>query len=146
MNTLITKLLKNNNNFFWLCLMPVGLFCNDDTTPPSPKNITQKQQTKTKQTYIVKISNLPFPAQFWLDSMQPFSILGGAEVPSPKVESFYMELQPTQIQQTTRDSEYGSLMKNPEGDSDDAKTKQGYANAAVHRLPKPRENEVYQNI
>ena len=64
MNTLITKLLKNNNNFFGLCLMPVGLFCNDDTTPPSPKNITQKQQTKTKQTYIVKISNLPFPAQF----------------------------------------------------------------------------------
>ncbi|CAH3198850.1 unnamed protein product, partial [Porites evermanni] len=71
---------------------------------------------------------------------------GDAEVPSPKVESFYMELQPTQIQQTTRDSEYGSLMKNPEGDSDDAKTKQGYANAAFHRLPKPRENEAYQNI
>ena len=57
-----------------------------------------------------------------------------------------MELQPTQIKQTTRDSEYGSLMKNPEGDSDDAKTEQNYANAAFHRLPNPREKEVYQNI
>lgn len=55
-----------------------------------------------------------------------------------------MELQrPTQIQQTT---EYGSLMKIPEGDSDDAKTKHVYANAAFQRLPKPQENEVYQNI
>ena len=78
--------------------------------------------------------------------MQPFSILGDAEVPSPKVESFYMELQPTQIRQTTRDSEYGSLVKNPEGDRDDAKTKQGYANPAFHRLPKPRENEIYEDI
>ena len=74
---------------------------------------------------------------------QPFSILGVAEVPSPQVESFYMELQPTENQQT---SEYGSLMKNPEGDSDDAKTEQDYANATLHRLPKPRENKVYQNI
>ena len=78
--------------------------------------------------------------------MQPFSILGDEEVPSPKVESFYMELQPTQIQQTTRDSEYGSLTKNPEEDSDGAKTKHVYANAAFHRLPKPQENAVYQNI
>ena len=54
-----------------------------------------------------------------------------------------MELQPTENQQT---SEYGSLMKNPEGDSDDAKTEQDYANATLHRLPKPRENKVYQNI
>ena len=52
--------------------------------------------------------------------MQPFSILGDEEVPSPKVESFYMELQPTQIRQTTRDSEYGSLVKNPDRDHDDA--------------------------
>ena len=58
MNPLINKLLKNT--IFLLCLMPVGLFFNDDTTPPSPKNMTQKQQTKTKQSYIVKISNLPF--------------------------------------------------------------------------------------
>ena len=78
--------------------------------------------------------------------MRPFSILGDEEVPSPKVESFYMELQPTQIQQTTRDSEYGSLVKNPEEDSDDAKTKQDYANGAFHLLPEPQENEVYQNI
>ena len=54
-----------------------------------------------------------------------------------------MELRPTQIQQT---SEYGSLMKNPEGDSDDAETEQDYANATLDRLPKPRENKVYQNI
>ena len=54
-----------------------------------------------------------------------------------------MELRSTPIQQT---SEYGSLMKNPEGDSDDAKTKQDYANTAFHRLPKPLENEVYQNM
>ena len=54
-----------------------------------------------------------------------------------------MELQPTENQQT---SEYGSLMKNPEGDSDDAKTEQDYANAILHQLPKPRENKVYQNI
>ena len=26
------------------------------------------------------------------------------------------------------------------------KTRQDYANVAFHRLPKPRENEVYQNI
>ena len=78
--------------------------------------------------------------------MQPFSILGDAEVPSPELESFYMELQPTQIQQTTRDSEYGSLTKNPERDSDDAKTKQDYANVAFHRLPKQQENEGYENI
>ena len=78
--------------------------------------------------------------------MQPFLILGDAEVPSPKVESFYMELQPTQIRQTTRDSEYGSLVKNPEGNRDDAKTNQGYANPAFHRLPKPRENDIYENI
>ena len=57
-----------------------------------------------------------------------------------------MELQSTQIRQTTRDSEYGSLVKNPEGDSDGAKTKHVYANAAFHRLTKPQENEVYQNI
>lgn len=37
-------------------------------------------------------------------------------------------------------------MKIPEGDSDDAKTKQDYANAAFHLLPEPQENEVYQNI
>ena len=74
---------------------------------------------------------------------QPFLILGVAEVPSPQVESFYMELQPTENQQT---SEYGSLMKNPGGDSDDAKTEQDYANTAFHRLPKPQEKEVYQNI
>ena len=74
---------------------------------------------------------------------QPFSILGVAEVPSPQVESFYMELQPTEIQQT---SEYGSLTKNPEGDSDDGKTEQDYANTAFHRLPKPQEKEVYQSI
>ena len=54
-----------------------------------------------------------------------------------------MELQPTENQQT---SEYGSLMKNPEGNSDDAKTEQDYANTAFHRLPKPQEKEVYQNI
>ena len=54
-----------------------------------------------------------------------------------------MELRPTPEQQTL---EYGSLMKNPEGDSDDAKTEQDYANTAIHRLPKPRENEVYQNV
>ena len=54
-----------------------------------------------------------------------------------------MELRPTQIQQT---SEYGSLMKNPEGDSDDAEREQDYANATLHRLPKPQEKEVYQNI
>ena len=100
----------------------------------------------SKQTYIVKISNLPFPTQFLLCSMQPFSILGDAEVSSPELESFYMELQPTQIQQTTRDSEYGSLTKNPETDSDDAKTKQDYANAASQRFPKPQENEGYANI
>ena len=68
---------------------------------------------------------------------QPFSILGDAEDPSPQVELSYMELRPTEIQQT---SEYGSLMKKPEGD-DDAKTEQDYVNAAFHR-----ENEVYQNI
>ena len=57
-----------------------------------------------------------------------------------------MELQPTQIQQTTRDSEYGSLVKNPEGDRDDDETRQDYANVAFHPLPKQRENKVYQNI
>ena len=36
-----------------------------------------------------------------------------------------MELRPTQMQQTTINSEYGSLMKNPDRDADDCKTKQG---------------------
>ena len=29
--------------------MPVGLIFNDDTTPPSPKNITQKQNKQTNK-------------------------------------------------------------------------------------------------
>ena len=66
------------------------------------------------------MSNPAFPAQFWLVPCNHFSILGDEEVPSPQVESFYMELQPTQIRQTTRDSEYGSLVKNPDRDHDDA--------------------------
>ena len=50
-----------------------------------------------------------------------------------------MELRPTQMQQTTINSEYGSLMKNPDRDADDCKTKQDYAN-------EPCGNKEYENI
>ena len=43
-----------------------------------------------------------------------------------------MELRPAQMQQTTINSEYGIVMKNPDRDTDDCKTKQDYANASFH--------------
>ena len=57
-----------------------------------------------------------------------------------------MELRPSQMQQTTMNSEYGSLMKNPDRDADDCKTKQGYANTSFHLHPEPCGNKEYENI
>ena len=57
-----------------------------------------------------------------------------------------MELRPTQMQQTTINSEYGILMKNPDRDADDCKTKQDYANASCHLHPEPCGNKEYENI
>ena len=57
-----------------------------------------------------------------------------------------MELRPTQMQQTTINSEYGSLMKKPDRDADDGKTKHDYANASFHLHPKPYGNKEYENI
>ena len=57
-----------------------------------------------------------------------------------------MDLRPTQKQQTTINSEYGSLMKNPDRDADDCKTKQGYANASFHLHSEPCGNKEYENI
>ena len=76
----------------------------------------------------------------------PVSILGNAEVPFPPKESNYMDLRPTQMQQTTLNSEYGSLMKNPDRDAEDCKTKQGYANASFHLHSEPCGNKEYENI
>ena len=42
---------KGNNEPLLLCLMSVGLFCNDDRTPPFHSQ-EKKKQNKTKQTYI----------------------------------------------------------------------------------------------
>ena len=57
-----------------------------------------------------------------------------------------MELRPTQMQQTTINSEYGTLMKNPDKDADDCKTKQDYANASFHLHAEPCGNKEYENI
>ena len=57
-----------------------------------------------------------------------------------------MELRPTQMQQTTINSEYGSLMNNPDGDADDGKTKHDYVNASFHLHPEPCGNKEYENI
>ena len=57
-----------------------------------------------------------------------------------------MELSPTQMQQTTINSEYGTLMKNPDGDVDDCKTKQDYVNASFHLHPEPCGNKEYDDI
>ena len=57
-----------------------------------------------------------------------------------------MELRPTQMQQTTKDSEYGSLMKNPARDVDDGKTKHDYANTSFHWRPEPCGNKEYENM
>ena len=89
--------------------MSVGLFCDDDRTPPFHP---QEKKNKTKQNRLTLICYDIHSSFFFsiLIRFQPFSILGDAEVPSPKVGSFHMELQPTQIQQTTKDSEYESLI------------------------------------
>ncbi|CAH3176127.1 unnamed protein product, partial [Porites lobata] len=71
---------------------------------------------------------------------------GNAEVPFSPIESSYMELRPTQMQQTTINSEYGSLMKNPDRDADDGKTKHDYVNASFHLHPEPCGNKEYENI
>ena len=57
-----------------------------------------------------------------------------------------MELRPTQMQQTTINSEYGSLMNNPDGEADDGKTKQDYVNASFHLHPETCGNKEYENI
>ena len=65
LNILKNKLLKNNNNkFLLLCLMPVGLFCNDDTTPPSPKNITQNNKQKQNRLTLLRYPILLFLLNF----------------------------------------------------------------------------------
>ncbi|KAM7435782.1 Protein sidekick-1 [Porites harrisoni] len=71
---------------------------------------------------------------------------GNAEVSFSPKESNYMELRPTQMQQTTINSEYGSLMENPDGDADDGKTKHDYVNASFHLHPEPCGNKEYENI
>ena len=57
-----------------------------------------------------------------------------------------MELSPTQMQQTTINLEYGTLMKNTDGDADDCKTKQDYVNASFHLHPEPCGNKEHENI
>ena len=57
-----------------------------------------------------------------------------------------MELRPTQMQQTTINSEYGSLTKNPDRDADDGKTKHDYVNASFHLHPELCGNKEYENI
>ena len=57
-----------------------------------------------------------------------------------------MELRPTQPQQTTINSEYGSLVNNPDGDADVGKTKHDYVNASFHLYPEPCGNNEYENI
>ena len=57
-----------------------------------------------------------------------------------------MELRPTQPQQTTINSEYGSLVNNPDGEADDGKTKQHYVNASFHLHPETCGNKEYENI
>ena len=58
-----------------------------------------------------------------------------------------MELRPTQMQQTTINSEYGSLTKNPDRDADDdGKTKHDYVNASFHLHPETCGNKEYENI
>ena len=57
-----------------------------------------------------------------------------------------MQLRPTQMQQTTINSEYGTLMKNPDRDADDCKTKQDYANASFHLHADQFGNKEYENI
>ena len=57
-----------------------------------------------------------------------------------------MELRPTQMQQTTINSEYGSLTNNPDGEADDGKTKQDYVNASFHLHPETCGNKEYENI
>ena len=42
---------KGNNEPLLLCLMSLGLFCNDDRTPPFHSQ-EKKIKLKTKQTYI----------------------------------------------------------------------------------------------
>ena len=57
-----------------------------------------------------------------------------------------MDLCPTQMQQTPINSEYGSLMKNPDRDAHDCKAKQDYANAFFHLHAEPCGNKEYENI
>ena len=57
-----------------------------------------------------------------------------------------MQLRPTQMQQTTINSEYGTLMKKPDRDADDCKTKQDYANASFHLHADQFGNKEYENI
>ena len=44
--------------------MPVGLFCNDDTTPPSPKNITQNNKQKQNRLTLLRYAILLFLLNF----------------------------------------------------------------------------------
>ena len=64
LNILKNKLLKKEKYFFLLCLMPVGLFCNDDTTPPSPKNITQNNKQKQNRLTLLRYPILLFLLNF----------------------------------------------------------------------------------
>ena len=50
------------------------------------------------------------------------------------------------MQQTTINSEYGSLIKNPDGVAGDGKTKRDYANASFHVHPEQCGNKEYENI